>query len=55
MSDVWSCKELAWDVVDLEEEQIAADLASCTCLRERPSKSACLRSGRIQPPPRPCL
>jgi len=41
--DVWSRKVVAWDVADREEAQIAADLVSRACLRERISK------GRPQP------
>jgi len=41
--DVWSRKVVAWDVADREEAQIAADLDSRACLRERISK------GRPQP------
>ena len=41
--DVWSRKVVAWDVADREEAQIAADLVSRACLRERISK------GRRQP------
>jgi transposase InsO family protein len=41
--DVWSRKVVAWDGADREEEQIAADLVSRACLRERISK------GRRQP------
>ncbi len=33
--DVWSRKVVAWDVADWEEAQIAADLVSRACLRER--------------------
>ena len=36
--DVWSRKVVAWDVADREEPQIAADLVSRACLRERISK-----------------
>ena len=36
--DVWSRKVVAWDVADREEAQIAADLVSRACLRERISK-----------------
>ena len=43
MIDVWSRKVVAWDVADREEAQIAADLVSRACLRERISK------GRPQP------
>ena len=43
MIDVWSRKILAWAVADREEAQIAADLVSRACLRERISK------GRLQP------
>ena len=38
MVDVWSRKVVAWDVADHEEDQIAADLVSRACLRERISK-----------------
>jgi transposase InsO family protein len=41
--DVWSRKVVAWDVADREEAQIAADLVTRACLRERISK------GRRQP------
>ena len=41
--DVWSCKIVAWDVAEREDAQIAADLDSRACLRERISK------GRPQP------
>ena len=41
--DVWSRKVVAWDVAEREEAQIAADLISRACLRERISK------GRPQP------
>ena len=41
--DVWSRKVEAWDVAEREEAQIAADLVSRACLRERISK------GRRQP------
>jgi putative transposase len=37
--DVWSRKVVAWDVAEREEAQIAADLVSRACLRERISKS----------------
>ena len=33
--DVWSRKVVAWDVAEREEAQIAADLVSRACLRER--------------------
>jgi transposase InsO family protein len=36
--DVWSRKVVAWDVADREGAQIAADLVSRACLRERISK-----------------
>ena len=36
--DVWSRKVVAWDVADREDAQIAADLLSRACLRERISK-----------------
>jgi transposase InsO family protein len=36
--DVWSPKVVAWDVAEREEAQIAADLVSRACLRERISK-----------------
>ncbi len=32
---VWSRKVVAWDVAEREEAQIAADLVSRACLRER--------------------
>jgi transposase InsO family protein len=38
VNDVWSRKVVAWDVADREEAQIAADLVSRACLRERISK-----------------
>ena len=38
MVDVWSRKLAAWDVVEREDAQIAADLISWACLRERISK-----------------
>ena len=41
--DVWSRKVVAWDVAEREDSQIAADLISRACLRERISK------GRPQP------
>jgi len=41
--DVWSRKVVAWDVAEREDAQIAADLVSRACLRERISK------GRRQP------
>ena len=41
--DVWSRKVVAWDVAEREDSQIAADLLSRPCLRERISK------GRPQP------
>ena len=41
--DVWSRKVVAWDVAEREEAQIAADLVSRACLRERISR------GRPQP------
>ncbi len=41
--DIWSCKVVAWEVAQREEAQIAADLVSRACLRERISK------GRPQP------
>lgn len=37
--DVWSRKVVAWVVAEREEAQIAADLVSRACLRERISKS----------------
>ena len=36
--DVWSRKIVAWDVAEREDSQIAADLVSRACLRERISK-----------------
>lgn len=36
--DVWSRKVVAWDVAEREDAQIAADLISRACLRERISK-----------------
>ncbi len=36
--DVWSRKIVAWEVADREDSQIAADLVSRACLRERISK-----------------
>jgi putative transposase len=36
--DVWSRKVVAWDVAEREDSQIAADLVSRACLRERISK-----------------
>jgi transposase InsO family protein len=36
--DVWSRKVLAWEVADREDSQIAADLVSRACLRERISR-----------------
>ncbi len=36
--DVWSRKVVAWDVADREDAQIAAELVSRACLRERISK-----------------
>jgi putative transposase len=41
--DVWSRKVVAWEVAEREDAQIAADLVSRACLRERISK------GRLQP------
>jgi len=41
--DVWSRKVVAWEVAEREDAQIAADLVSRACLRERVSK------GRPQP------
>ena len=41
--DVWSRKIVAWDVAELEDAAIAADLVSRACLRERISR------GRKQP------
>lgn len=41
--DVWNRKVVDWDVAEREEAQIAADLVSRACLRERISK------GRPQP------
>jgi transposase InsO family protein len=41
--DVWSRKVMTWEVADQEDSQIAADLMSRACLRERISK------GRPQP------
>ena len=41
--DVWSRKEVAWDVAEREDSLIAADLVSRACLRERISR------GRHQP------
>lgn len=38
--DVWSRKMVAWDVAELEEAQIGADLVSRACLRERISKGS---------------
>ena len=37
--DVWSRKVVAWDVAEREDAQIAADLVSRACLRDRISKS----------------
>jgi putative transposase len=36
--DVWSRKIVAWEVADREDSQLAADLVSRACLRERISK-----------------
>ena len=36
--DVWSRKVVAWDVAEVELAELAADLVSRTCLRERISK-----------------
>ena len=36
--DVWSHKVVAWDVAEREDAQMAADLVSRACLRERISK-----------------
>jgi transposase InsO family protein len=36
--DVWSRKAVAWDVAEREDSQIAADLVSRACLRERISR-----------------
>jgi transposase InsO family protein len=36
--DVWSRKVVAWDVAEREDAQIAADLVSRACLRERISR-----------------
>ena len=41
--DVWSRKVVAWDVAEVESAELAADLVSRACLRERISK------GRQQP------
>jgi len=41
--DVWSRKVVAWDVDEREDQDVAADLVSRACLRERISK------GRKQP------
>nr|WP_225323103.1 IS3 family transposase [Synechococcus sp. RSCCF101] len=41
--DVWSRKVVAWDVAEREDAQIAADLVSRACLRER------IGRGRRQP------
>ena len=41
--DVWSRKVVAWDVAEREDAQIAADLVSRACLRER------IYKGRPQP------
>jgi transposase InsO family protein len=38
MVDVWSRKIVAWDVAEREDAQIAADLVSRACLRERISR-----------------
>ena len=37
--DVWSRKVMVWDVTELEDPAIAADLESRACLRERISKT----------------
>jgi hypothetical protein len=37
--DVWSHKGVAWDLAERENAQVAADLVSRACLRERISKS----------------
>ena len=39
MIDVWSHKVLAWDVDEREDPDIAVDLVSRACLRERLTKS----------------
>ena len=36
--DVWSRKVVAWDIAEREEAQVAADLISRACIRERISK-----------------
>ena len=36
--DVWSRKIVAWDVAEREDPEIASDLVSRACLRERISK-----------------
>ena len=36
--DVWSRKIVAWDIAEREEAQVAADLISRACIRERISK-----------------
>ena len=43
MIDVWRRKVVAWDVAEREDPNIAADLVSRACIRERISK------GRKQP------
>ncbi len=43
VDDVWSRKVVSWDVSEREDSQIAADLISRACMRERISK------GRSQP------
>ncbi len=43
MVDVWSRKVVAWDVAEREDAQIAADLVSRACLRER------ISNGRSHP------
>ena len=44
VNDVWSRKDLAWDVAEREDHAIAAGLVSLACMRERIFK------GRRQPP-----
>jgi putative transposase len=41
--DIWSCKLVAWDVAEREGPDIAADLMTRACLRER------IRKKRRQP------
>jgi transposase InsO family protein len=50
--DVWNRKVVAWDLAQREDSQIAADLASRACLRERYccAEGFAYSKGRPQPP-----